>query len=302
MVKNGGTMNLILIHPEELDETDRVRLADQRAGHIRSVLNAEPGRTIRIGLLNGPFGRGTISDVSPDAVTLACEWEAETPPRPPIDLLLALPRPKVMKRLWAQLAALGVGRILLTNAEKVERFYFDSHVLEPDFYNARLIEGLQQARDTRLPEVRIVRELKPFVEDELDAVSPDTLRLLADPSGAQNIFQTLDLSDSESAFGIPQKKRPAGERQQSAGKVPSFAKAAAGGPMVGNVLIAVGPEGGWTPYELDLFAAHGFEIFHAGPRILRTDTACIALIAGLNQILQVVHTCAGVNNSAKIKT
>jgi RsmE family RNA methyltransferase len=151
-----------------------------------------------------------------------------------------------MKRLWAQLAALGVGRIILTNAEKVERFYFDSHVLEPDFYTAWLIEGLQQAGDTRLPEVRIVRELKPFLEDELDALFPSSgLRLLADPSAEKTIFQTLENT------------------------------------ALARTLLAIGPEGGWTPYELEMFSSHEFQAFNAGPRILRTDTACVALLSAL---------------------
>lgn len=242
-------MNLILIHPHELDSAGRVRLGGERAEHIRTVLKAAPGKPLKIGLLGGPKGSGTVDEISGKEVILRCEFKEKIPPRPAVDLLLALPRPKVMKRLWAQLAALGVGRIVLANAEKVERYYFDSHVLEPDFYTARLIEGLQQAGDTLLPEVQIVRQLKPFLEDELDTVFPRSgARLIADPSGARNIFQTLE---------------------ESGKKVPNS----------GNVLIAVGPEGGWTPYELELFAAHGFQVFHAGSRILRTDTACVALLS-----------------------
>src|SRR5688500_19330680 len=99
---------------------------------------------------------------------LHCAFEAAPAPRPPVDLLLALPRPKVMRRLWAQLAALGVGRILLTNAARVERNYFDTHVLTSDCYRPLLVEGLQQARDTRLPVVSIHRQLKILVEDHLD--------------------------------------------------------------------------------------------------------------------------------------
>lgn len=237
-------MNLILIHPHEPDREGRVRLSDVRAEHIHNVLKAGSGKTLKIGLLNGSSGRGTVEHINGREVVLLCEFEGKTPSFPPVDLLLALPRPKVMKRLWAQLAALGVGRIILTNAEKVERFYFDSHVLDPDFYNERLIEGLQQAGDTLLPEVRIIKELKPFLENELDTVFPNNgIRLLADPSGAQNVFQTP------------------GELFSS------------------RILLAVGPEGGWTPYELDLFASHGFRIFNAGSRILRTDTACVALLS-----------------------
>lgn len=244
-------MNLILIHPHELDSAGRVRLVGECAEHIRSVLRATPGKTLKIGLLNGPKGIGTVESISGKDVVLCCEFEEKIQPRPSVDLLLALPRPKVMKRLWAQLAALGVGRIILTTAEKVERYYFDSHVLEPDFYNERLIEGLQQAGDTILPEVRIVRQLKPFLEDELDVIFPNpgpqgvTNCLLADPSGTQTIFQCLKNNK-------PQRS-----------------------------CVAIGPEGGWTPYELELFAAHGFQVFNAGPRILRTDTACVALLSML---------------------
>ena len=239
-------MNLIVIHPHELDPAGRVCLAGERAEHIRGVLRALPGKTLRVGLLNGPVGQAAVLEICSKEVLLQCEFADQIPPRSGVDLLLALPRPKVMKRLWAQLAALGVGRIILTNAEKVERFYFDSHVLEPDFYTARLIEGLQQAGDTRLPEVRIVRELKPFLEDELDALFPDSgIRLLADPSAGMSIFRTLNNS------------APA------------------------RTLLAVGPEGGWTPYELQMFSSHGFQGFNAGSRILRTDTACVALLSAL---------------------
>jgi RsmE family RNA methyltransferase len=242
-------MNLILIHPHEPDPAGLVSLSGERAEHIRSVLKAASGKTLRIGLLNGPKGCGTVESFSGQEVVLQCKFEEKIPPRPSIDLLLALPRPKVMKRLWAQLAALGVGRIILTNAEKVERYYFDSHVLEPDFYNALLIEGLQQAGDTLLPEVRIIKELKPFLEDELNTVFPmSEKKLLADPSGAQNVFQALEEASAA------------------------------------NILMTVGPEGGWTPYELELFAAHGFKGFSAGPRILRTDTACIALLSMVSEI------------------
>ncbi|MFA6173979.1 MAG: RsmE family RNA methyltransferase [Kiritimatiellales bacterium] len=246
-------MNLIIIHPHEPDNEGRVHLSGVRAAHIQSVLRAVPGKELRIGLLNGPLGRGTVAEIHGKEVVLRCEFSGEIPSRPAIDLLLALPRPKVMKRLWAQLAALGVGRIILTNAEKVERYYFDSHVLDPDFYTGLLIDGLQQAGDTRLPKVQVVRELKPFLEDELDGIFPQAgTRLLADPSGARNIFQTLEKAGTA------------------------------------NRLLAVGSEGGWTPYELEMFSARGFRIFNAGPRILRTDTACIAL-------LSLLTLCSGTN-------
>jgi len=243
-------MNLILIDPQEVRADGRVRLDDQRAAHARDVLRASPGKILRVGLLNGPLGKGTVERKTTDSVTLYCEWETDAPLRPPVDLLLAMPRPKVLKRLWAQLAALGIGRIILINAKKVERFYFDTHVLKPAFYTKRLIEGLQQARDTRLPDVTVVKQLKPFLEDEMNALFPKSeKRIIADPSGPRTVSQCL----------------------HSAPK---------------RACLAVGPEGGWTSYELKLFEKHGFEAFSVGSRILRTDTACIALISLLAESLR----------------
>ena len=87
----------------------------------------------------------------PGETTISCEFQVAAPEPPRVDLLLALPRPKVLKRLWAQIAAVGVGHIVLTNAARVERNYFDTHLLEPEVYRPLLVEGLQQARDTRVP-------------------------------------------------------------------------------------------------------------------------------------------------------
>ena len=233
-------MNLILLYATDFQPDGGVCLCDGRAAHIIHVLRASVGKTLRVGMLNGAKGVGTVQRISDGCVELHCEFESTLPARPPVDLILALPRPKVMKRLWAQVAALGVGRIFLTNAEKVERYYFDSHVLSPEFYTAQLIEGLQQSGDTLLPEVEIVKELKPFIEDRSPVVEK---KFVADPSASFSALDAVRAAVSE------------------------------------RTLLAIGPEGGWTPYELDLFFANGFSGISMGSRILRTDTACVALLS-----------------------
>ncbi|OVE74407.1 hypothetical protein BVX94_00420, partial [bacterium B17] len=46
-----------------------------------------------------------------------------------------------------------------------------------------------------------------------------------------------------------------------------------------RLLLAVGPEGGWKKEELDLMQEHGFTIASMGWRTLKTETACIAMLA-----------------------
>lgn len=240
-------MNLILLFPQEIGSDGCVMLCDERARHIRKVLNADEGKRLRVGLLDGPLGSATVTRLGNEGVELHCCFEDVVPSRPPVDLILAMPRPKVMKRLWAQLAALGVGRIVLLNASKVERYYWDSHVIEEQFRTRLLIEGLQQARCTRLPEVLIRPRFKPFVEDELADLLGGSPCLLADPGA--------ECSLRERAEGLRGKER---------------------------VVLVVGPEGGWTPYEVQMLDSHGCMPFFMGERILRSDTACIALVSSLH--------------------
>lgn len=235
-------MNLVLLDAHEAPADGRLSLDGARARHIIKVLHAAPGDRLRVGIVDGPLGVATVVAVTDTRVELQCQFEG-IPPRPLVDLLLALPRPKVLRRLWAQVAALGVGQIILTNAARVERNYFDTHLLDEVAYRPLLIEGLQQARDTHVPKVSVRRQLRVLLEDELDTLCPSGLRLTAHP-GAHD-------------------------------SVAGLVRDAVSGP----VLLAVGPEGGWTPYELDLLATHGFRSASAGPRTLRSDTACVALLA-----------------------
>ena len=248
-------MNLILLEPGEVDARGGVVLSGTRARHLLTVLRAAPGDRVRIGLIDGPRGGATVQSADSASVTLRCVFEPDAPARPRVDLLLALPRPKVMRRLWAQIAALGAGRIILTNAERVERDYFDAHVLAPDCYRPLLVEGLQQARDTRLPLVSIHKRFKVLIEDELDGLcDPGGLRLVADPSA------------QEAVSAVVSNGMRNGHDERT--------------------LLAVGPDGGWNTYEIGLLQSRGFLPVGMGERTLRTDTACVALLALVHDALE----------------
>lgn len=235
-------MNLILLEPRDVDAAGRALLTGRAAEHVRRVLRCRPGDQIRIGLLEGPKGIGEVTAVAADRIELLCRFEPVAPPRPNVDLLLAMPRPKAMKRLWPQVAALGVDCIWITGAVRVEPSYFTSHVLNEGFFRGLLMEGLQQARDTRLPRVVIQRRLYEAV-DAAVAASPDALRIALDPTGDQPL--TVRLNDVGGRRG----------------------------------LLAIGPEGGWIPQERELLIRHGFSLATLGPRTLRADTACIVALA-----------------------
>jgi RsmE family RNA methyltransferase len=239
-------MNRIILTLDELLPDGTAILTDFRAEHIRTVLKARVGDEVRTGVLNGLIGTSRVERLDEEVVVLRTQHDAQAQ-EAWFDLILAAPRPKVLKRLWPQLAALGAGRIVILNAFKVEKCYFSSQWLDPAYYTPLLIEGLMQAGTTRLPDVQIKQRFKPFMEDELDNCFPNALRLLAHPGEAAG-----------HGWNLASGQRP---------------------------LLAVGPEGGWTDYELDMFLNRGFTPFSLGSRPLRTDTATIALVAVLQERL-----------------
>lgn len=236
-------MNVLLLRQDELRTDGTVRLEGRRARHAREVLRVQRGDCLRVGVLHGLLGTGEVLALEGEALVLAVRLDTVPPPRAGVDLVLAMPRPKALKRLIPALASLGLERVWLVNAARVEKSYFDAKALEPAILDELLALGLEQARDTRPPRVELRPLLRPFVEDELAPVARDAAAALFDPSG-----------------------RPL---------APGLVRPAR------RLVAAIGPEGGWTPFELELLGAHGFERISLGPRVLRVETAVPYVLGAL---------------------
>lgn len=232
-------MNLILIEPGDMvPGTSRVRLNGRRLEYVRDVHRAAAGDRLRVGLIDGKIGLGTVVRLDAGLVELDVTLQEDPPPSLPATVLLALPRPKCLKRVLQGLTAMGVKRIFLMNAWRVEKSYWQSPLLEAEAMRQQLMLGLEQARDTRLPKVELRQRFKPFVEDEVAAIAENTISLVAHPDAAVECPRTVT--------------QP--------------------------VTLAIGPEGGFIQYEIDLLREHGFTAVTLGPRRLRVEQAVAALL------------------------
>lgn len=196
------------------------------------------------------------------------------PARPPVDLVLAMPRPKVMRRLWGPLASIGVDRIFVIGAERTEACYFSSRTLGGEEIEAKLIEGLEQVRDTWLPEVVVEKSFRRFATGWLPNLEPHAHRLLGHPGAEQTLREVMgrfpkDFAPTSRTAGPP--SLPAPQDQSKTLEAPDRPR--------GRILLAVGPEGGWTDKELDALSFHGFIPVRMRDRALRTDTAVVSLLA-----------------------
>jgi RsmE family RNA methyltransferase len=242
-------MNIILLDQKEIHDA-RIVLTDRRAKHLIKVLQVQVGDTVRIGIIDGPKGYGIVLALGsryPFQVDLQVQSTEAMAEKPPIDLLLALPRPIMLKRIFSQAAALGVGTIFITHAQRVEKSFWSANLLQEEEYRPHLLAGLEQAVDTRVPAVHIYERFRPFIEDVLpEKIHGYSHLLIAHPGSSASLNTVIT-------------ERP--ER----------------------LLLAIGPEGGWIDYEIDQFAACGFSAFSLGARILKVDTAVVALHGRLSE-------------------
>ncbi|MBL8754590.1 MAG: 16S rRNA (uracil(1498)-N(3))-methyltransferase [Planctomycetes bacterium] len=241
-------MNFLLLHEAEVDASGRALLRGRRAEHVRTVLRAQPGQVLRAGRVDGPLGRATVRAIDAAGnVEVETEWHAPPPPTHDV-LLLAVPRPKVLLRLFEHAAALGYRRLVLFRSWRVEKSHLQSSAMQPEVQREHLLAGLEQAGRTALPEVTFCPLFKPMVEDQLPGFGLPPTRFVAHP---QATVRTSDLA------------------------------ALAGAPFA----LAIGPDGGFLPYEVDRLAELGFLPVSCGDHPLRTETA-VAVLTGQLALLR----------------
>ena len=225
-------MNILLIDPININN-NRTVICEEKSWHILNILKLKKGDKIRVGIINGKMGTGKILSTLTGRVTIEIECSIEAPRHPEIQLILAMPRPKVLRRILKSISSAGIKSIYLINCLKVEKSYWQTPLLTQANVNEALISGLEQSVDTILPKINLRTLFKPFVEDELSGISQSTKKLIAHPD-AKNSCPTS---------------------------------------VKNSMTIVIGPEGGFSEYEVTKFEEIDFLSVNIGQRILSVETA-----------------------------
>lgn len=234
-------MNLLLLHNSDFIEDNLVHIHGRRREHMLSVHRISEGSRLKVGLVDGKMGHGTVTRVEPEGIRMEVILESEPPAPLPVTLILALPRPKMLKRVFQTIATMGVKELILLNSYRVEKSYWQTPFLQTEKIQEHLTLGLEQGVDTLMPKVSIEKRFKPFVEDRLPQLCHGKRALVAHPK----------------------KAIPCPEATQE------------------ETVLVIGPEGGFIDYEIDKLNEAGCKTMHLGPRILRVETAVPALLSRL---------------------
>lgn len=234
-------MNLILFTDSDRVAPRTIALRGRRLQHLREVQRANSGDILRVGEINGLMGTGEILEINDTLASLSISLDQSPPKKLPLRLVLALPRPKMLRRILRTIAELGVSELHLINSYRVEKSYWQSPVLKPDTVREYLLLGLEQSRDTQVPLVHHHTAFKPFVEDDLPGIIKGRQALLAHPGEYAPCPRHIS----------------------------------------GEILLVIGPEGGFIPYEVGKLQRAGCKVVSLGPRILRVENAVSSLLGRL---------------------
>lgn len=234
-------MNLILLSHEDFVTEQVAVLRGRRKQHVAEVHRVRAGDTVKVGLIGNKTGTAIVARMDDDAIELAVDLHDDPPPSLPLTLVLALPRPKVLNRAIASAASLGIKKIFLINAWRVEKSYWKSPKLSYDNLTLQALLGLEQAKDTIMPEIVTSRFFRRFVEEELPDIAAGSRKLVAHPPAAEACPRNL--------------REPA--------------------------TLVIGPEGGFIEEEIASLVTIGFCPVSIGPRVLRVETAIAALAGRL---------------------
>lgn len=205
--------------------------------HVHNILGAQVGDSLKIGMLGGQLGTAIIDTITNSNIQLREVHLTTSPPtKLDVTVVLALPRPKVLRRLIMDMTALGVRNIILINSYRTQKSYWQSPMLGR--LDEFVMEGLQQGVDTIAPTITLQKRFKPFVEDNL-------LELITDRAIIAHPYAQLSLANYL--------------QQSVEGTLPS--------------VVFIGSEGGWIDYEIGLLQAQGCQAVNIGARVLRTEAA-----------------------------
>lgn len=244
-------MNSLLLFSEELVDSVRVVLVDERARQVFSAYEFQVGQRVCGALYAGSKFHLMVEVFSERLVEMRIVEVYPSLPLRSLDLVVGLSRPQTTKKVIQTAVMAGVRSLHLVATERGEKSYLDSHILRPADLRVEVGKALEQIWEGKVPEIRVHRSFGYFCKNTLSTItSHDAL------------FKAIALP------GAP---------LMTTAHVKQNARAA---------IFTVGPEAGWSDSEVAAFCDHGFTPIGLGPRIVRVETA-LGFVLGQSLLLDV---------------
>ena len=184
-------MNIVLLDPRQT-ETEIWSISSKRQlEHLKQHVDVQVGDSLKVGIREGKRYLTEVVEVTEQAIKLKPVKEEAVPVKLAVTLIVAMPRPKVLRRLIMDSVTLGVEKIILLHSYRVDKSYWQTPFLQQlDQY---VTLGLEQAGDTIAPKIEIYKRFKPFVEDVLPSlITADCPAYVAHPYAEMKMPFAID--------------------------------------------------------------------------------------------------------------
>ena len=243
-----------------LEEGAEFELPEGAARHAQ-VRRVQPGDALRIFDGRGAERAAQVLEVGRRAVRVRLGAPQPTLPEPAwhVTLALGMPANERMDFLVEKATELGVSAIQpLHCARSVLRLEGERAARRRAHWQSVAVAAAEQCGRAVVPEVAPVQDFAPWC-----AALPEAgLRVVLSLAPGAEVLASLPAFGARATGNVPKTQPP---RPHCAGRV----------------LVLSGPEGGLAPQEEAQAVAAGFEPLSLGPRVLRADTAPLAMLAWL---------------------
>ncbi|RZG84513.1 16S rRNA (uracil(1498)-N(3))-methyltransferase [Acinetobacter sp. WCHAc060033] len=158
-------MNIVLLDPRQTESEIWTISSKRQLEHLHTHVGVKVGDTLKVGIREAKRYLTEIIEISGNSIQLKPLKEEKVPEKLPVTLIVALPRPKVLRRLIMDAVTLGVDKLILIHSYRVDKSYWQTPFLQQLDHFVTL--GLEQAGDTIAPKIELYKRFKPFVEDVL---------------------------------------------------------------------------------------------------------------------------------------
>jgi 16S rRNA (uracil1498-N3)-methyltransferase len=234
---------------------DTAALHGDQARHLSRVLRAQPGMEFDV-VAGGHAWLARVASIDRDSVQFTLLRELDAAPGLAVTLLLSIFKFDRMEWAIEKAVELGASRIVPVLAERTEKHLAQAADKRVERWRRIALEAAKQSRRSDLPEIADPARLPKLLASSEPAETAGQPAAQAAPAPLRILLSEVE--EDQPLLRILNKEMSA---------------------VSGEVLLAIGPEGGWTPAELVLFTGAGWHSASLGPRILRVETATIAALA-----------------------
>lgn len=248
-------MNSLLIRENEGWESGDIVLVGKRARDVFHSNQFVLGQRVIVAQLGGDKGVAEVCRYGADRIELTLRHTEPSLALRPIDLVVGLARPQTTKKIIQIAVMSGVRSLHLVHTTLGEKSYLDSHILKPEFLQDEVVKALEQIGEGLYPNIYVHRSFRFLPWDQFEPPNPSQaiVKLVAVPG--EPLSSPLVEDSCRGLHGL---------------------------------VLAVGPEAGWTDKERSALLERGFTGIGLGPRIVRVELA-LALLLGQSLLADFVN-------------